>query len=41
MHDIVTLGRNDNALEPGNHIATSMSSVLHLLTTNLIAKENG
>ena len=30
MYDIVTLGRKDNALEPGNHIATLMSSALDL-----------
>ena len=32
MYDIVTLGRKDNALEPGNHIATLMSSALDLLS---------
>ena len=36
MYDIVTLGRLDKALEPRNNIATSMSSVLDLLTPNSI-----
>ena len=34
MYDIVSLDRKDNALEPGNHIATLMSSELDLLTPN-------
>ena len=30
MHDMVTLRGKDNALEPGNHIATLLSSVFDL-----------
>ena len=30
MHDMVILRGKDNALEPGNHIATLLSSVFDL-----------
>jgi hypothetical protein len=36
LYDLVSLGGKDNVLEPVNHIATSMSSALDLLTSNLI-----
>ena len=39
MYDIVTLGRKDNALEPGNHIATLMSSAFDLLTPYFLSHE--
>jgi hypothetical protein len=33
---MVTLGVKNNSLEPGNHISTSMSSALDLLTSKSI-----
>ena len=40
MHDMVILHGKDNALEPGNHTATSMSSALALDLTHFEPKFN-